>query len=54
MKFCHLQQCGWTKKVLCLVKQVKQRNTNTLVIPYIWNLKKEVNGHNKTETNPQI
>ena len=31
LKFCHLQQCGWTQSVLCLVKSVRQRNTNTLL-----------------------
>ena len=30
MKFCHLQQCGWTQRVLCLVKYVPLRKKNTV------------------------
>ena len=30
MKFCHLQQHGWTSRVLCLVKYVRQRKINTV------------------------
>ena len=29
MEFCYLQQHGWTGRVLCLGKQVRQRKTNT-------------------------
>ena len=30
MKFCHMQQYGWTWRGLCLVKYVRQEKTNTL------------------------
>ena len=36
MKFCHLQQHGWTWRVLCYVKQVRQILYDII---YMWNLK---------------
>ena len=39
MKFCHLQQCGWTQRVFYLVKEVRERCTSDVQITYIWNLK---------------
>ena len=39
MKFCHLQQYGWTQWVSRLVKQVRQ----TTEILYMWNLKNKTN-----------
>ena len=41
MIFCHLKRHGWTRNKLCLVKQVRQKKTNTMYIfSFMWNLKK--------------
>ena len=42
MKFSHLQQHGWTWRVLCLVKQIRERPI-LYDIAYMWNLKKGTN-----------
>ena len=43
MKFCHLQQCGWTYRILFLVKYVRQRKTNTVCYHLTWNLRNKTN-----------
>ena len=47
MKICHLQQHGQTQEVLCLVKQVKERQI-VYIITYMCNPKYKTNEYNKT------
>ena len=52
MKFCHLQQHGWTWRISRLVKGIRQRKINVYlyVITYMWKLKNpKTKEHNKTE-----
>ena len=39
IKSCHLQQCEWTWRVLCLVKEIRERKMLS-IITYMWSLKK--------------
>ena len=53
MKFCHLQQHGWTWRVLYLTKKVRERQI-LYVITCMWNLINERNEYIGTETDLQI
>ena len=41
IKFCHLQQHGWTWSVLSEISQTERKIL--YVIPYMWNLKNKTN-----------
>ena len=41
IKFCHLQQHGWTWRVLSEISQTERKIL--YVIPYTWNLKNKTN-----------
>ena len=42
MKFCHMQQGGWSQRILCLVKYVRQRQ----ILHYItYNVESKINTH---------
>ena len=48
IKICHLQQCGWTWRVLSEISQTERKIL--YVIPYTWNLKiKQINKCNNKE-----
>ena len=55
MKYCHLQQCGWTWRLLCSVKFKLDRKRQILYDITTCNLKNHTNDSvYKTETDSQI